>query len=356
MLRHGRARRPLALVHSFFKPALLPEWRYNHCQNLEHKAILKPMSGTLKLVSLVGGLVCLSRCAVSHPPEFTAMQPLPTSQLSATIAEAELPIISSVPVSITHQRYDWANSTVQVVTIPPNQFKIGVAVDDGLAPLSELAQTHDAIAAINAGFFDPQNGLTTSFVIVSDETIADPQQNERLMLNPDLVAYLPAILNRSEFRAYDCAGTSRYAITRHQALPPTDCTIRLAVGAGPQLLPNLTGEEEAFWADNEAGVRIRDVIGSQTPNARSAIGIKPDGSIVFAIAQQVPGSTSPSGLTLPEMAQLLAELGVTAALNLDGGSSTSLYVNGNTYFGRLDTTGLPIKRPIKSALYVLQDF
>jgi hypothetical protein len=236
--------------------------------------------------------------------------------------------------------------------IPPERFSIGVAIAADLSPLTELATAHTAIAAINAGFFDPHNGQTTSFITAAGELIADPRQNERLMLNPDLTIYLPDILNRSEFRVYDCAGTPRYAITRHQEPSPINCTIQIAIGAGPQLLPQLTGAEEGFWSDTSAGERVRDVLGSLTPNARSAIGIQSDGSVVFAIAQQVPNSAGRSGVTLPEMAQLLAELDVTHALNLDGGSSTGLYIAGDTYFGRLDADNVPIERPIKSALYV----
>lgn len=73
-------------------------------------------------------------------------------------------------------------------------------------------------------------------------------------------------------------------------------------------------------------------------NARSAVGIKPDGTVVLAIATQLPDVAS-SGLTLPEMADFLAGLGVETALNLDGGSSTGLYFEGATYLGRLDEVG-----------------
>ena len=107
----------------------------------------------------------------------------------------------------------------------------------------------------------------------------------------------------------------------------------------------------AFFADNDAGQRGRDALGSQMLNARSAVGLKLDGTVVLAIATQLPEVAS-RGLTLPDMANLLDSLGVESALNLDGGSSTGLYFEGVTYFGRLDETGEPIERPIKSILLV----
>lgn len=274
---------------------------------------------------------------------------------AAPEAEAAPPtvIANSPPEPVLgYQTYPFSDSLVHVVTVPPNQgWQLSIGLSETLAPLADLAEAAGAIAAINAGFFDPQNGQTTSYVILDGAIAADPRQNDRLMGNPDLQTYLPAILNRSEFRIYDCRGTSQYDIVAHEAPVPAGCQLGEAIGAGPQLLPAMTGAEEAFWADDAAGNRIRDALGSGSPNARSAIGIKPDGTVVLAIAAQVP-TQAPGGLTLFEMADFLADIGVQKALNLDGGSSTGLYLNGETYPGRLDAQGNPIERPIKSILYV----
>lgn len=182
--------------------------------------------------------------------------------------------------------------------------------------------------------------------------MADPRQNPRLIENPDLQTILPAILNRSEFRIYNCADGVEYDIATHGAPIPAPCTLVDVVGAGPQLLPALTGYEEGFMADNNAGERVRDALGSQWPNARSAVGLKADGTVVLAIATQLRDADRATGLTLAQMAEFLASLGVTKALNLDGGSSTALYFDGHTDFGKLDAEGAPIERPIKSVLVV----
>ncbi|MBQ1264883.1 MAG: phosphodiester glycosidase family protein, partial [Oscillospiraceae bacterium] len=55
--------------------------------------------------------------------------------------------------------------------------------------------------------------------------------------------------------------------------------------------------------------------------ARTAIGIKDDGTIVMYTAD---GSNGSAGLTLEELAERMAELGCEIALNLDGGGSTTL--------------------------------
>jgi hypothetical protein len=59
--------------------------------------------------------------------------------------------------------------------------------------------------------------------------------------------------------------------------------------------------------------------------ARSAIGQTATGKILIVAAQNSPTSKGPS---LSEIAQIMQSLGAVNALNLDGGSSTTLYLNG----------------------------
>jgi hypothetical protein len=149
---------------------------------------------------------------------------------------------------------------------------VRVAVADAPALVNEFETTPGclvpdcAVAALNAGFFDPSNGLTTSYVTVDGTLVADPRQNQRLVGNPDLAPYMEQILNRSEFRRYDCGGTPRYAITLHQEPTPAGCTLVDAVGAGPQLLPQHTAEAEGFV--DTSVTPVRDALGSQAANAR----------------------------------------------------------------------------------------
>lgn len=287
---------------------------------------------------------------VSDPPEPLAAADAHTPASGNLSPESSTALLSR---QLDYHTVELLNSTVHVITVPANSdFRIGVIASETLALLPVQAEQVGAKAAINAGFFDPKNGLTTSFVTVNGAIAADPRNNDRLIGNPDLEAYLPAILNRSEFRIYRCAERQQYDIVFHSAAVPTNCILEAAVGAGPQLLPTMTGYEEGFMADNAAGNRVRDVLGSQTANARSAVGLKADGTVVLAMASQLAIADVPTGATLSEMADVLASLDVVKALNLDGGSSSGLYVEGKTYFGRLDNAGVTIQRPIKSMLYV----
>ena len=269
-----------------------------------------------------------------------------------TLTQKPMPTAMPAPMPPRYERIAYPHSEVHVVTVPsPEHTKVRVAVTDALTPLAAQVTAVNATAAINAGFFDPNNGLTTSYVVVEETLAADPRLNARLVDNPDLTAYMDRILNRSEFRRYDCGGTPRYDITLHNAEIPADCRLIDAVGAGPQLLPQDSSYEEAFIDYRADGSINRDALGSRNRNARSAVGIKPDGSLVLVMAAQRPGD-APSGLTFAEMSEVLTGLGVEKALNLDGGSSSALVFEGATHYGRLDREGNWVQRPVKSILWV----
>ncbi|XGB40952.1 MAG: phosphodiester glycosidase family protein [Nodosilinea sp. LVE1205-7] len=66
---------------------------------------------------------------------------------------------------------------------------------------------------------------------------------------------------------------------------------------------------------------------------------------------QIPGLAN-SGMTLAEVADLMTQRGAVQALNLDGGSSSTLMYGSTTYYGRLDPNGKPRQRSVKSILWV----
>lgn len=214
---------------------------------------------------------------------------------------------------------------------------------------------------INAGFFDPANALTTSFVFQKGSLTADPRRNLQLMENESIRPYLPKIFNRTEFRTYLCREErqykTRYDIVAHSVAAPPDCLLQSSVGAGPDLLPKVAGVEEGFVDYDAQGKVSRDPIGVCAKNARSVVGLTQAGDVILMMgAQKAAGpndSGYKSGFTLDEMAGLLKARGAVKAMALDGGSSSSFVFQGKPYFGRLDQKGLLVKRPVKSVLVVV---
>ncbi len=97
-----------------------------------------------------------------------------------------------------------------------------------------------------------------------------------------------------------------------------------AIGAGPLLIKN--GEYKNLWEyemfDAFSGV------GPTTNNPRSAIGYIPSGYLVFFVCEGRNKTPNTPGLTLKEVADLLMDLGCTEAINLDGGGSSCMLING----------------------------
>jgi len=80
------------------------------------------------------------------------------------------------------------------------------------------------------------------------------------------------------------------------------------------------------------------------PHARTALGIKKNGDWLF-LATQTYFLDYTSGLTIPELAVLMKELGCVFALNLDGGTSTSMVYRGKNIVA-------PVKR-VSDAILIL---
>lgn len=103
-----------------------------------------------------------------------------------------------------------------------------------------------------------------------------------------------------------------------QTLPADFSTYPQIAAAGPLLVKNrqvvLNASAEGFSESfaNQAAVR-------------SAIGLSDRNTLFLVTAHSSPGGRGP---TLSEMAQIMLQLGSASALNLDGGSSSSLYLSG----------------------------
>jgi hypothetical protein len=117
--------------------------------------------------------------------------------------------------------------------------------------------------------------------------------------------------------------------------------MRTAVGGGPTLIHNgkirITNREEQLFPGGE---------GDHHP--RTAMGYTRDGRlIVLAIQGRAPGVAA--GATLEEEARILLDLGCYEALNLDGGGSSCLLVNGKETIKPSDKEG---ERPLPAVFLI----
>jgi exopolysaccharide biosynthesis protein len=96
-------------------------------------------------------------------------------------------------------------------------------------------------------------------------------------------------------------------------------------------------------SDNEELIAVDNT----SSRARSAIGYTSSNKIVI-LAVEGNNSNGGAGLTLAELAQMMKEIGCIEALNLDGGGSTTLTVNGKQTVKPSDGT----ERGVMTALII----
>jgi hypothetical protein len=118
--------------------------------------------------------------------------------------------------------------------------------------------------------------------------------------------------------------------------------MQTAVGGGPVLIQNgeirITNEEERMFA----GKAIND------KHPRTAMGYTKDNKLVILVIQgRFPGIAE--GATLTQEAQIFKDLGCWEALNLDGGGSSCMLVNGRETIKPSDKEG---QRPVPAVFLI----
>jgi hypothetical protein len=108
--------------------------------------------------------------------------------------------------------------------------------------------------------------------------------------------------------------------------------MQTAVGGGPVLLQN----GEIKITNNEERKFVGKAINDKHP--RTAMGYTKDGKLIILVVQGRFPNTA-EGATLTQEAEMLKDLGCVEALNLDGGGSSCLLVNGKETIRPSDKTG-----------------
>ncbi len=207
---------------------------------------------------------------------------------------------------------------VQINTIKAKNNIMPFAVD-GLETNYDVFKYLGAKLVVNAGFFDPKNKKTVSYVVINNELILDPTKNENLMSNESLKPYMDKILNRSEFRILENdKGHLIYDIALHNSEAIDGYKIKHSIQAGPMLLPNLQLEDEFFIVKKDGKI-VTESASSLHKYARTAIGIKEDYIYLFIVTNENP-------MNLMELRDLTKKWGMEKAMAFDGGGSTSFDV------------------------------
>ena len=222
--------------------------------------------------------------------------------------------------------------------------KIKFITSEDLITNREAHTKARATLTINAGYFDPKNGKTTSYIVTDRMTSADPMFNQSLQANPFFRRNMNTVLNRTEFRVMQCGNKFEYAIVSHKSEVPFNCSVITSAQAGPLILPELRMEEEGFIVKNAEGEVIREAANVLHKTARTIIGLKgTDECHILIITDENP-------MDLYEVQKLCNELKLDRAMAFDGGASTSLNYKKNLEV--VSQEGNNIGRMLKSFMIV----
>ncbi|HLP36571.1 phosphodiester glycosidase family protein [Lacibacter sp.] len=118
--------------------------------------------------------------------------------------------------------------------------------------------------------------------------------------------------------------------------------MQTAIGGGPVLIQ----KEEIQITNNEERMFMDKAINDKHP--RTAMGYTADGKLIILVVQgRMPGIAE--GASLTQLAKLLLDLGCVEALNLDGGGSSCMLVNGKETIKPSDKEG---QRPVPGVFMI----
>lgn len=209
------------------------------------------------------------------------------------------------------------------------KFKVAF-LRDSMMNTSSFAEKNNALAAINGSYFREDNGRPLAYLKVDGEVVFPGQPNR----NPYL-----------ENGGIGWSESEPFQILRKPQEGWKSSELQTILSSGPLLIYD--SKIQPFNNDSF----------HQNRHPRTAIAITNDKSVYLVT---IDGrSFQAYGMTIPELANFLLDLGAERALNLDGGGSTSMWIRNMTETGivnypsenlRFDHEG---ERGVANALLIL---
>lgn len=235
--------------------------------------------------------------------------------------------------SFSHALADGARTTVHVAAYPEEQTLVRLGVLSPPVPLASWCSRHGVLDAIVGGFFIRDAG----------EPLGEVWRNGRRI--PSVPFDEPWGSTRSCIAVE--SGQLRLAPRDELPLRPAGDLLQ----AGPLLVAGHRpvihdGIDSEGFSENQRQFDSDITVGRYP---RAALGVLPGWILAVACDGR---SEEDAGLTMRELAELMAGLGAARAINLDGGGSTSLVHGGELRNTPREEHGIEllVGRPISTAL------
>ena len=217
-------------------------------------------------------------------------------------------LLEATPLSYTTDEY------VHILTVNPSECLIAPVKADGKETVLALASKHKAAAAINGGFWHA-DGTPAGILKIFHEWHGTPVKPR---------GAIGWSLDGKEVLIDRLLTDGILGNTHIKILPLLD------PAANWSHLPHIVGGTPVLIKN---GVLIEDYTPEKTilsflekRHARTAIGIRENGEWVSVVVDANP-AVGFGGMSIKELAQFMLELECIEAVNLDGGSSSTLVLN-----------------------------
>ena len=232
----------------------------------------------------------------------------------------------------THEK--WGAQYILILKAKYPKYRLDLAfAKDSLIKTSSFAKQSNALAAINGGFFDMKAGGSVSF-LVSDGKVIHENKPNVLSIGNEMGTNALVIYENGKSEILPTEGANRIPILKN---------VEDALVTGPLLLNN-------SQINNLQKRPFNDL-----KHPRSAICIGKKEIWLIAVDGRHKEAT---GLNLNELSQFLISCGCQHAINLDGGGSTTLFLNTIKFNGivnhpsdnkKFDSEG---ERPVANILFI----
>ena len=202
-----------------------------------------------------------------------------------------------------------SNQQIFVLEIPDTaDYALRFAHEPRRTKTSEMARKHGAVAAVNGSFVDMDKHFPICYLRIDSVNLGENTPGKDTV-NRKYYQYGTLCLSG------DSVLILKTDSSRHweETLPYPDI-----MTAGPLLI----------WHDTLQYLRDDRTFVTNRHN-RTAVGIREDGTVLLVVADG--RFKTAAGLSLPDLHQILRWLGSRDALNLDGGGSTTLFLNIGDY-------------------------
>ena len=239
-----------------------------------------------------------------------------------------------------HQIFN-SNQYLCVIEIPRgSKTRLRFVADTVLTTVSNFALRHNALAGINGSYFNMSTGAPVCYLRIGGKELGvnEPARTDsinRKYYQNAAIRLLPS-------------GRPRFNIPDSNRLSECKMPDSNVMTTGPMLISRSANVPQRL---DRRFVYAR--------HNRTAIGLKPDGTIILLVADG-RSKHNADGLSLPELTCVMRWLGCCDAANLDGGGSSTMYirnhstngiVNHPSDNGRFDPMG---QRPVANAIMLVK--